>query len=88
MKPWRSTPVDRAFAFSKRSLVDAVVFRRNTHSPQRLDLKDTPISMLPGVFPEAQGAFKVLMTHVLHFAAFFIAAGSKTSVAESFSRYV
>ena len=45
--------------------------------------------MLPD-YPEAQGAFKDLMTHwscdshyLSHFAAFFIVVGAKTSVAES-----
>ncbi len=49
----------------------------------------TPTDMLPD-FPEAQGAFKDLMTHwscdshyLSHFAAFFIVVGAKTSVAES-----
>ncbi len=49
----------------------------------------TPTDMLPD-YPEAQGAFKDLMTHwscdshyLSHFAAFFIVVGAKTSVAES-----
>ena len=51
---------------------------------------DTQPSILPGMFPVVQCAFKILMIpkscnsfYISHFAAFFIVVGAKKSIAES-----